>query len=91
MNELATLVEPMALLAATVVEWGSLGKTVLASLVIGIGVTVAFSVAILGMAQFSELRRSGRTVAATGSAILAVTALTFCTVAIVLGLIVMMR
>jgi hypothetical protein len=75
---------------ATVVEWGELGKTVVASILAGVGITTAFAVAILGAAQFNERRRQGEDVAAAGAALLGVAGLVVCGAGIVFGLIVML-
>jgi hypothetical protein len=77
-------------LSASIVEWGDLGATVAASFIAAVGITAAFAFAILGAAQFSERRRQGDTVAATGAAILAIGGLAVCAAGIVFGLIVML-
>ena len=77
-------------LIGSIVDWGDLGLTVAASVIAGVGITAAFAIAILGAAQFTERRRQGEAVAATGSAILAVAGLAVCTAGIVFGLIVML-
>jgi hypothetical protein len=45
---------------ATIVDWSDLLQTIGASIVAGIGITVAFSVVIWGGARFSDLRREER-------------------------------
>ena len=79
----------MSAIVATVVDADALLKTVAGSLAIGIGVTICFSLAILGASLFGEARRDGRGGAAVASAGLALTALAACGAAIVLGIIVM--
>jgi hypothetical protein len=74
---------------AAVVDTGALLKTVAASLVAGIGVTFAFALAILGAARFIDMRSEERSVAAGAFAVLAVTALGACGLAIAFGIIVM--
>jgi hypothetical protein len=76
-------------LTATVVEWAELGKTVAAAAVAGVGVTLVFSLAVLGAARWLEQRRESRGVAALGAASLTILALTAFAAAIVLGLVVM--
>jgi hypothetical protein len=49
---------------ATVVEWDALLKTVVASFVAGVGITLAFSVSIYGATRTAELRRDERPLAA---------------------------
>ncbi|MGH2953088.1 MAG: hypothetical protein ACRDK9_03570 [Solirubrobacterales bacterium] len=43
-----------------VVDTGDLGQTVAAAFVAGIGVTLMFSLGILGAARFAEANRDGR-------------------------------
>ena len=52
----------MRVLASQIVDWGTLGKVALASLVAGVGVTLIFSLAIVGAARFADMRRDGRVV-----------------------------
>lgn len=47
-------------MTATIVDWSDLLQTIGASIVAGIGITVAFSVAIWGAARFADLRREER-------------------------------
>jgi hypothetical protein len=79
----------MSALVATIVDTKALLDTVAGSLIAGVGVTAAFSFAILGAALFGEARRDGRTVAAVGAGGLAVVALAGCAAAIVFGIVVM--
>jgi hypothetical protein len=76
-------------LADKIVDWATLGKVIAAALVAGVCVTTAFSLAILGVTRFAEMRRSGRPLEATGFAALAVAGAAFTTAAIVGGIIVM--
>lgn len=48
---------------ATIVDWHALLQVILASLIAGIGATVAFSLAILGATRFADLRRDENPVA----------------------------
>jgi hypothetical protein len=75
--------------SATVVEWGALWKTVVAAFVAGVGVTLVFSVAILGAARFADLSRDGRRVAAAAFVALSVLALAAVAAAVAIGIIVM--
>ncbi len=45
---------------ATVVEWDALLKTVVASFLAGVGITLAFSLSIYGATRTAELRRDDR-------------------------------
>jgi hypothetical protein len=74
---------------AAIVDTTALWKTVVASLIAGVGVTLIFSVAILGIARFVDLNRDGRAVAATAFGTLAILALVACVGGIVLGVVVM--
>ena len=76
-------------MTATIVDWAALLDVVLYSLVAGIGVTIAFSLAILGGTRFGDMRRDERGVEAFGYAALAVVALGVSAAAIVLGIVVM--
>jgi hypothetical protein len=78
------------LTVATLVQTGDLVKTVIASLVAGVGVTFVFSVAIWGGARFADLSRGGRPVAAWAAAALGVLALASTLAAVVIGIVVMM-
>ena len=74
---------------ATVVDTGSLLKTVAAAFVAGVGVTLIYSLAILGAARSAELSRDGRPLAAASFGALAVVALAAATAAVTIGIIVM--
>jgi hypothetical protein len=74
---------------ATLVEGKELLQTVAASLIAGVGVTLAFSVAIWGVGQFAELSRSERPVAAAAAIAAAGLALAAVAAALVVGIVVM--
>jgi hypothetical protein len=74
---------------ATVVDTEALLKTVAAAFVAGVGVTLIFSLAILGAARFAELSRDGRPVAAASFGALAIVALAAAAAAVTVGIIVM--
>jgi len=74
---------------ATIVQTGDLVKTVIASVVAGVGVTAIFSVAIWGGARFVDLNRSGRPAAAAVAAAFGLLALTGTVAAVVVGMVVM--
>jgi formate/nitrite transporter FocA (FNT family) len=77
------------MILATLIEGKELLQTVVASTVAGIGVTVAFSVAIWGAAQFAELSRAERPLAAGLAGAVGVLALVVVAAALVVGVIVM--
>ena len=74
---------------ATVVDTQALLKTVVAALVAGVGVTLVFSVAILGAARFVDLSRDGRMASAVAFGMLAIVALAAAAAAVTIGIIVM--
>ena len=74
---------------ATVVDTGALLKTVAAAFVAGVGVTLVFSLAILGASRFVDLSRDGRRVAAASFGVLALVALAAAAAAVTIGIIVM--
>lgn len=74
---------------ATIVQGKDLWQSVVASVVAGVGVTFAFSVAIWGGGQFAELSRNQRPVAATAAALVAILALAAVAAAVIVGIVVM--
>jgi hypothetical protein len=77
-------------MTATIVHTGDLVKTVVASLVAGVGITFVFSAAIWGGARFVDLNRSGRSIAAGATAALGGLALASTVATVVIGIVVMM-
>ncbi len=73
----------------TVVDWNALGDVVLASVLAGVGVTVAFSLAIYGSARFADLRAEGQTAAAIGFGLIGALGYAVCLGALAAGIIVM--
>lgn len=80
----------MVSLLATVVDTSALAKVVLYSLVGAIGVTTAFSLAILGAVRFADMRRDDRSIEAGAFALLAAVATAASLGAVVIGIVVMM-
>jgi hypothetical protein len=74
---------------ATVVDWAALRDVVAASLAAGVGVTIAFSLAIMGLTRFAERRRDGHLVEAWAFAGLAMVGLAVSGTAVVFGIILM--
>jgi hypothetical protein len=74
---------------ATVVDWAALRDVVVASLAAGVGVTVAFSLAILGLTRLADMRRDGKAVGAWAYAGLAIAGLAVSATAVVYGIILM--
>lgn len=81
----------MTVLASTIVDWKTLGKVVVYSLGLGVGISLAFSLAIVGAARFADMRRDGRSIEAGGYAVLLVVALAVVAAAVVLGIVVMAK
>jgi len=75
--------------ADPVVDWATIGKVVAAALVAGIGVTFAFSLAVLGATRSLERRRDRRGAEASMFAALGFFGAAVCVAAIVLSIIVM--
>jgi hypothetical protein len=72
---------------ATVVDWAALRDVVLYSLAAGIGVTIAFSLAILGGTRFTDMRRDERTIEAVAFAGLTVFGLAVSGAAVVFSIV----
>ena len=74
---------------ATIVDTSALWQTIAAAFVAGVGTTLVFSLAILGVARFAEANRQGRPVQSAIFAGLGVLGLLATAAAIVFGVIVM--
>ena len=74
---------------ATIVDTTALWQTVVAAAVAGVGVSLVFAIAILGIARFVDLSRDGRGAAAFAFGAVAAVALVACLAAVVLGVVVM--
>jgi hypothetical protein len=74
-----------------IVDWNALGNVVAASLIAGVGVTLAFSLAIHGAVRFVDNRRDGRPLEAAVHGVLMTVALLASGGALVLGIVVMSR
>jgi hypothetical protein len=74
---------------ATIVDWETLGQVAVASLLAGVGVTTAFSFAIMGATRMVDMRRQGRSVEAGAYAALLILGLAASAAAIAFGVIVM--
>jgi cytochrome c biogenesis protein CcdA len=72
---------------STIVDTTTLLDLVGVSLVAAVGVTAAFSLAILGATRFSDLRQDGRAVEAAFFGVLTALALAACVGAIVYGIV----
>jgi cytochrome c biogenesis protein CcdA len=78
-------------LASSLVDTKALWDVIWVSLVVTVGVTTVFSIGIVGAARFIDLRRVGRTNAATVYAALAVLAAATCVAVAVFGITVMIE
>jgi len=74
---------------ASIVDWETLGKVAVASFLAAVGVTLAFSVAIVGATRMVEMRRDGRGVEAGAYAALMIIALAASGAAVVFGVVIM--
>ena len=72
---------------STIVDTTTLLDLVGVSIVAAVGVTAAFSLAILGATRFSDLRRDGRAVEAVWFGVVTALALAACLGAIVYGIV----
>jgi Na+-translocating ferredoxin:NAD+ oxidoreductase RnfA subunit len=77
------------IIAGDIVDWAALGEVVWVSFAAAIGVTIAFSMVIVGAVRFAEMRRAERMPQATLYALLGLVGLAITTGAIVAGIIVM--
>jgi len=71
--------------AAKIVDWGQLLEVVEAGLLAGVGISVAFSLLILGTVRAGEARAASRTASALLHGLLALIALIVCVGAVVFG------
>ena len=74
---------------ATIVDWKTLGQVAAAAFLAGVGVTTAFSFAIMGAVRMVDMRRQGRGVEAGAYAALLILGLAASAAAIAFGVIVM--
>jgi hypothetical protein len=74
---------------ASIVDTDALSKVIVASLVAGVGATVAFSLTILGAARFADMRRSDHALGTFLFATLTAVSLAVTVGMMVLGIIVM--
>jgi hypothetical protein len=72
---------------ASIVDWDALLETVAVSVVAGLGIVIAFSIAIYGAARFAEGRRVGGSLETGLGATLALVALLVCIGAVVAGIV----
>jgi cytochrome c biogenesis protein CcdA len=79
----------LSVLLASVVDTDALLKVVIGSMAAALGLSVSFSLAILGATRFADLRRDERPLEAAAFGLLAVVCLLASIAAVVFGLIVM--
>jgi hypothetical protein len=77
------------MVVAKIVDWGALGQVIGFSLAGGVGVTIAFSLTILGAVRSTDMRRAERPVEATFYAIVGLLGLVVTIAALIAGIIVM--
>ena len=76
-------------LAAEIVDWAALFEVVYTALAAGLGVSLAFSLAVAGSTRFADEVRENRMTRAAMYGALAVLGLLVCLAAVVFGIIVM--
>jgi hypothetical protein len=76
---------------ASIIDTDALGKVILYSLIIGPGVTVSFSLTIVGATRFADMRRADRSVEAALFGVLATIGLAISLAAIVWGIVIMIN
>ena len=76
---------------ATIVDWKTLGDVALYALLAGVGVALAFSLAILGAVRMIDMRRDGRGIEAGAYASLMILGLAASGAAVAFGVIIMTR
>jgi hypothetical protein len=74
------------MIAAQVVDWGTIGKVILAALVASLAVSAGFAFSILGAVRSTELRREGRAVEASALALVGLVGAALCVAAIAGGI-----
>lgn len=74
---------------ASVVDFEALAETAVASLLGGVTLVIAFSLAIYGISRYAELRRSGRGAAALGAGAVGLLGLLASAAVVVAGIVVM--
>ncbi len=74
---------------AAIVEWGTIGKVVLYSLVAGVGISVIFGLGVSSAAGLMDAMRARRGTAAIGWGVLAGLCIAGSLGAVVLGIVVM--
>jgi hypothetical protein len=79
-----------ALPLASVVDWGQILQVVEAGLVAGVGISVAFSLLLLGTVRAGEAQQQSRTGAVIGYSLVAVLAVAICVGAIAFAVITML-
>jgi hypothetical protein len=72
---------------ASAIDVGKLADVVVAALLAGVGVTVLFSLAILGLTRVSDTRRDGNATALAAYACLGLLSLAGCVAAVIYGLV----
>ena len=76
-------------LVASIVDWNDMLQVIWVSFAAGLGVTVVFTLALLGATRFVDFRRDGRMVEATVFGVVAVVASAGVAAAVVLAIVVM--
>ncbi|MDW5598337.1 hypothetical protein VSS74_28520 [Conexibacter stalactiti] len=78
-------VEAVAPLAAKIVDWGQLLEVVEAGLIAGVGISIAFSLLILGTVRAGEAQQQSRPLPMVGYGAIALIGLAICLGAVIFG------
>ncbi len=81
----------MRLFADPVVDWAALLEMIYSALAAGVGVALAFSIAVAGSTRFADEVRENRMTRAALFGAMALVALLVCLAAIVFGIVVMVQ
>jgi hypothetical protein len=74
---------------AEIVDWGTIGEVAAYSLLSGVGLSLAFSLTILGATRFADMRRDHRDIEAFAFGLLMLVGLVATGAALVFGILVM--
>jgi hypothetical protein len=77
------------MMVATIVDTEALVESAAAAVLAGVGIAIAFSLAVYGAVRFAEARRGGGSLAAGAAAVLTIAALACCAAAITAGIVIL--
>jgi len=77
------------MMVATIVDTEALVESAAAAVLAGVGIAIAFSLAVYGAVRFAEARRGGGSLAAGAAAVLTIADLACCAAAITAGIVIL--